>query len=296
MSTIPIVSVWMVTFNHQDYIAQAVESVMMQQTDFNVHLFIGEDFSSDNTRVICQSLKQKYPDQISLFLNEKNLGPIKNASNIYKACFNSGAKYIAMLEGDDYWTDPLKLQMQVDFMEANPSIGACFTNAAVHNHINHTKYKYNDIYLLEEGVIDKRNLFNIGGGIYPTCTLVYRNGLVAIPDHIVEMAGDELLMFTLANNADIVYLNVITATYNRWHNGAFSGISNNKKKLLRYRRKELKGYEKLLPLLIDSNQLLLKFRMKKVASHIIKKDKFSTLNFRYIKLLGLKSFIKTLMG
>ncbi|MAB37999.1 MAG: hypothetical protein CL528_10000 [Aequorivita sp.] len=120
-----IVSVWMVTYNHQDYIAQAVESVMMQQTDFNVHLFIGEDFSSDDTRDICQSLKQKYPGRISLFLNERNIGPNKNAKSIYEACFNSGAKYIAMLEGDDYWTDPLKLQKQVDLLEASPQLVAC---------------------------------------------------------------------------------------------------------------------------------------------------------------------------
>tara|TARA_R100000306_G_C4372025_1_gene140425 strand:- start:193 stop:1185 length:993 start_codon:yes stop_codon:yes gene_type:complete len=125
MSTVPIVSVWMVTYNHQDYITQAVESVMMQQTDFNVHLFIGEDFSSDNTRVICQSLKQKYPNKITLILNEKNLGPNKNAKNIYEACFNSKAKYIAMLEGDDYWTDPLKLQKQVNLLESNPQLVAC---------------------------------------------------------------------------------------------------------------------------------------------------------------------------
>ena len=125
MNTVPLVSVWMVTFNHENYIAQAVESVMMQQTDFTVHLFIGEDFSSDNTKVICQSLKKKYPEQISLVLNEKNLGPYKNARNIYEACFDSGAKYIALLEGDDYWTDPLKLQKQVDLLEANSHLVAC---------------------------------------------------------------------------------------------------------------------------------------------------------------------------
>ncbi len=289
-----MVSVCMIVYNHEKYIAQAIEGVLMQETNFDIELVLSNDASIDNTDAIVRGLlKDTKKVEIKYFAHQENKGMMSNFVFALNQC---SGRYIALCDGDDYWTDPLKLQMQVDFMEANPSIGACFTNAAVHNHINHTKYEYNDIYLLEEGVIDKGKLFNIGGGIYPTCTLVYRNGLVAIPDHIVEMAGDELLLFTLANNADIVYLNVITATYNRWRNGAFSGISNNKKKLLRYRRKELKGYEKLLPLLIDSNQLLLKFRMKKVASHIIKKDKFSTLNFRYIKLLGLKSFIKTLMG
>ncbi|MAB57136.1 MAG: hypothetical protein CL524_06250 [Aequorivita sp.] len=289
----PMVSVFCMVYNQEQYISQAIEGFLMQKATFNSVMVIGEDCSTDGSRNIILEYAKKYPGKFKLLLNDKNIGAHKNQEKVLKNCTG---KYIAMCEGDDYWTDPLKLQKQVGFMEANPSIGACFTNAAVNNHINHTTYEYNSTYQLVEGVLDKRKLFNIGGGIYPTCTLVYRTHLVAIPEHIVEMAGDELLLFTLANNAEIAYLNFITATYNRWCNGAFSGISNNKKKLLMYRRKELKGYEKLLPLLINSNQILLKFRMKKVASHIIKKDKFSILNFNYLKLLGLKSFIKTLMG
>jgi glycosyltransferase involved in cell wall biosynthesis len=122
----PFVAIWMVTYNHENYLSEAVESVMIQETNFEYKLFIGEDCSTDNTRKICKKLKEKYPKKIELFLNEKNLGGNLNARQIYKQCFESGAKYVALLEGDDYWTDPLKLQIQVDFLEEHSDYTGCF--------------------------------------------------------------------------------------------------------------------------------------------------------------------------
>jgi glycosyltransferase involved in cell wall biosynthesis len=113
------VAIWMVSYNHKDYIVQAVESVMMQKTDFDFKLFIGEDCSTDNTRELCIKLQEKYPDKIELVLHKNNLGPNKNAIQIYNKCYESGAKYIALLEGDDYWTDSSKLNRQVAFLENN---------------------------------------------------------------------------------------------------------------------------------------------------------------------------------
>jgi len=110
----------MVTYNHEYYIEQAVESVMSQQTDFSFKLFIGEDFSTDQTSKICIELKLKYGNKIELKQRASNLGAMENAMQMYNECFYSGAIYVAMLEGDDYWTDPLKLQKQVDFLKKNP--------------------------------------------------------------------------------------------------------------------------------------------------------------------------------
>ena len=112
------VAVYMVTYNHEKYIRQAIKGVVQQKSTFPIKLFIGEDCSTDRTRDICLEMKQKYPNRIELLLNEKNLGPLKNAANVYEACINY-AKYTAICEGDDYWTDKTKLQKQVDFLEAN---------------------------------------------------------------------------------------------------------------------------------------------------------------------------------
>ncbi len=112
----PKVSVLMITYNHEQYIEQAVRSVMMQETDFDYELVIGEDCSTDRTREIVLRLKEEFPDKIRLLLPEKNLGMIPNFVATYEAC---RGEYIALCEGDDYWTHPKKLQIQVDYMKGS---------------------------------------------------------------------------------------------------------------------------------------------------------------------------------
>jgi glycosyltransferase involved in cell wall biosynthesis len=115
------VSVCMIAYNIEPFIAEAIEGVLMQKTNFPVQLVIGEDVSPDSTRDICKAYKEKYPDRIKLLLHEKNLGLTANSIATQNAC---DGKYIAMCDGDDYWTDPDKLQLQVDFLEANPEYAA----------------------------------------------------------------------------------------------------------------------------------------------------------------------------
>lgn len=118
-----MVSVCMITYNHEKYIRQAIEGVLTQKTDFPIELVIGEDCSRDATREICLEYQRKYPSQIRLLLPEHNLGMHNNFLNTLNACTG---KYIAFCEGDDYWIDPLKLQKQVDFMEINEGFVMCF--------------------------------------------------------------------------------------------------------------------------------------------------------------------------
>jgi len=126
-------SVCLITYNHENFVSNAIESVLKQKTNFQVKLHIGEDFSTDKTRDICLEYKIRYPEKIDLILNGSNLGAILNAKQVYQSCINSGAKYIAMLEGDDYWTDVNKLQKQVDFLEVNDEYSMCFHEADVIN-------------------------------------------------------------------------------------------------------------------------------------------------------------------
>lgn len=107
----------MITYNHEKFIAEAIEGVVMQKTNFPFELVIGEDCSTDNTRAICIEYQKKYPDIIRLRLPETNQGMMLNWINNIE---NGQGKYIALCDGDDYWTDPYKLQKQFDFMEANP--------------------------------------------------------------------------------------------------------------------------------------------------------------------------------
>lgn len=124
----PLVSVCMITYNHAPYIAQAIEGVLSQKTDFPVELVIGEDCSTDDTRKICRAYQDKYPGSIRLFLPERNQGMMKNLIHCLQTC---NGTYIAFCEGDDYWIDPFKLQKQIDFMEQNPAYSLCYHDALV---------------------------------------------------------------------------------------------------------------------------------------------------------------------
>src|SRR5205809_2060265 len=120
----PTVSVAMIAYNRERFIAQAIESVLMQETAFVVDLVIGEDCSTDGTRRIVQAYAAKYPNVIRAFVPEKNLGMAKNYETVWWAC---RGQYIARLEGADYWRTPQKLQKQVALMEANPHYSMCGT-------------------------------------------------------------------------------------------------------------------------------------------------------------------------
>ena len=116
MNNIPLLSVCIITYNHGDYIEQAIEGALMQKTNFSYEIIIADDCSTDGTKEIAISYKEKYPDLITLILQEENIGAAKNWMQLIN---KPSSKYIAYCEGDDYWTDPNKLQMQVDFLENN---------------------------------------------------------------------------------------------------------------------------------------------------------------------------------
>jgi glycosyltransferase involved in cell wall biosynthesis len=122
------VSIATVTYNHADYLAQSVESALGQKTDFPFEIVIGEDCSTDGTREVARSLAARYPDRIRLLLPENNLGLARNTVQTIEAC---RGEYVAILEGDDFWIDPEKLQKQVDFLDANRDCAWCFTRARI---------------------------------------------------------------------------------------------------------------------------------------------------------------------
>ena len=184
-----MVSVCMITFNHEKYIIQAIEGVMMQQTTFPIELIIGEDCSTDNTRKICLEYKANYPELITLRLPESNLGIMKNFT---ETMYAANGKYIALCEGDDYWTDQYKLQKQVDFMEFNPEYCLSFHKVQVvsegveylslYDHLEERQY-------LSEEVYDKWTI--------PTCSVVFLKPSKRIRFPKVILFGDIYLYLSL---------------------------------------------------------------------------------------------------
>jgi glycosyltransferase involved in cell wall biosynthesis len=124
----PLVSVWMVTYQHAEFIGQAIESVLAQETSFPFELVIGEDCSRDGTREIVRDWQRRFPHRIRVLMHRRNVGPAANGLSVLRAC---RGRYVAMLEGDDYWTDPAKLRLQVEMLEAWPDAILCGARAAV---------------------------------------------------------------------------------------------------------------------------------------------------------------------
>ena len=133
----PLVSICCITYNHAPYIKQCIEGFLIQETTFPIEILIHDDCSTDGTTEIIRDYEKLYPNLIFPLYEEENQYQKGKASEIdfynYK---RARGKYIAYCEGDDFWTDPLKLQKQVDFMEANPDYSVCFHEITIYNAMN----------------------------------------------------------------------------------------------------------------------------------------------------------------
>lgn len=215
----PLVSVHLLTYNHVKFIAQSIESVVNQQTSFPFEIVIGDDHSTDGTSQIVDQYAAQYPDLIKVVRGKTNGGPQPNSIRILE---NSQGKYMAALEGDDYWIDPLKLQKQADFMEQNPDFAICFTNTRVEFFENNE-----DPYLLNSN-IDK-DVFELKDLIAETevwfmgtATLFYTMSSIfpVQPWFHKTKSGDIPMIMLAARHGKIKYLPDVTAAYRRHAAGA----------------------------------------------------------------------------
>lgn len=213
LSTEPMVSVIVATFNHENFIRAALDGILMQQTAFDYEIVLKEDCSTDTTRDIVIEYQKKYPDKIRLWLTKENLYGKKIRLDGYKYI---NAKYIARCEGDDYWTDPLKLQKQVDFLENNSDYSACFHEAILmKDGIELRKYANQN-----KQVFTTKDLF--GRHFIPTASIVFRNG-IDFPDWFRNVSsGDIATLLILSLNGNIYMLKDVMSVY-RHHKG---GVSN----------------------------------------------------------------------
>ena len=124
------VSILVLAYNHEKYIRKSLESMVSQQTNFKFQIVIGEDKSTDNTRAIIKEYYEKYPDIIKPLFRKKNLGAARNVAATLRQCTG---EYVAFMECDDFWTDPLKLQKQADFLDSHPDYAGVMCNTITVN-------------------------------------------------------------------------------------------------------------------------------------------------------------------
>jgi GT2 family glycosyltransferase/glycosyltransferase involved in cell wall biosynthesis/Flp pilus assembly protein TadD len=221
----PLVSVYVTAYQHEKYISKCLDSILSQRTNFPIEVVIGEDQSTDKTRPICIEYAEKHPDKIRLFLRNRKQTALYDEKGNFKKSINGiltlkacRGKYVAICEGDDYWTDPDKLQKQVDFLEANNDYILCFTNCSILeddkitqvNAVSHNKdtFSHEDVPIYA-----------------PTLTLVFR-GLKAreLPALAAEVpGGDTFLLTWLSKFGKMKFLNFNSAVYRKHANGVWSG-------------------------------------------------------------------------
>lgn len=255
------------------------EGALMQRTNFPFEIVVGEDCSTDTTAEIIERYRAKHPELIRVLPNESNLGAKLNAIRTLRACTG---KYVAHLDGDDYWTDPYKLQQQVDILEANPGLACCFHNMEM---------RYDDPEvpsILYCGKIDKLLLTRLDlaeRNFIPSSANIFRKELVPQhPDWFYQLPfGDWALHLLNAQHGDIYYLPKVMGVYRRHGEGVWSSISVQQAK-----EKRLKFLDILIANLQDDPKLVekLKHTREKYAMYQNgSKSKKSTLKYRIIQTL-----------
>jgi glycosyltransferase involved in cell wall biosynthesis len=224
----PEVSVCVQTYNHEPYIKDCLEGILMQETDFSFEILLGEDASKDGTREICLKYANKYPDKIRLFLHhrENNIqigGQPTGRFNFLYNLYSAYGKYIALCEGDDYWTDPLKLQKQIEFMEDNKDCSLCFHNVMT---TYENSNRENSIIIKDYDKsewIDVREVISNKPRI-ATVSMVFINKKVVeyfTNWAITISAGEKAIQLSSTQVGKLFYINDVMAVY-RSHSGGLS--------------------------------------------------------------------------
>ena len=216
------VSVLLMTYNHERFIQQAIESVLSQEVTFDIEIIVSEDRSTDRTREIVLAYQQRHPDKFRLLLSDRNL---RNNEVVARGLRAASGVYIAMLDGDDYWTSPHKLQKQADFLDRHAECAVCFHNAAVvHEDGTRPTYHWNP-----PGQKKISTLADIWrGNFITTAATMFRRGLIReVPAWYIPMfpITDWPLHILNAEHGSIGYIDEVMSVYRQHDAGLYSPMT-----------------------------------------------------------------------
>jgi glycosyltransferase involved in cell wall biosynthesis len=222
----PKVSVCIITYNHEAYIADCIDSVLKQETDFAVEIRVGEDDSTDRTREIVKAYDEKYDNVVGLYRDKADKiyidGRPTGRFNFTDNLLNAGGEYIALLDGDDYWIDDRKLAKQVALLDANPDASFCF-----HRIYDESDDGERSIFPRESrcreaeyGVTDL-----LKDNFVPTASVVFRNRDLVIPDWFMRVPfGDWPLHILNAEKGKVLFIDEIMAVRRDHGMGSWSAM------------------------------------------------------------------------
>jgi len=263
----PLVSVVVLAYNQEKTIAQTLDSILSQATNFDIEIIVGEDCSTDSTLAVCE----KYGDKIKMQTSSANVGMLANFIRCLKA---SKGTYIALCEGDDYWVDNSKLQKQVDFLEGDSSYGICFHDIMIYDETAQ-KMKDDDIIESPKDTYDINDLAY--GNFMHTPSIMLRNDF-EIPSWFSDLPiGDWPLYMLQIGDRKIYKLEGKMAVYRVHENGVWSTKSE---------RVRIKSTIKVYSFLLKKIQFpasvkkILKRQRKKMKRHLRKTKYPIYLKFR----------------
>lgn len=232
-----VVSICCITYNHEKYIAETIESFLMQKTNFNFEILIHDDASTDNTAAIIREYEKKYPEIVKPIYQKENQysqGKPVSQNNYNRA----KGKYIAICEGDDYWTNPYKLQKQVDYMEKNKECGGCFHAGELINAI--TKKKVGEIKPFEnDRILTAKDTILGGGGFVITNSILCKADLLKnLPTFYLNApVGDYPLQILVSMNKYAFYMKNTMSVYRIGIPTSWTGSKKTKSEILNHNLK-----------------------------------------------------------
>ena len=217
----PKLRVVLVTYNHEKFITQALDSVLSQETNFDYDTVVLEDCSTDSTRTILKEYQEKHPKNLHLVLAEQN----QNSNESWLRAFQEApSEYVATLDGDDFWTSPHKLQKQVDFLESHPECSMCFHNVRVfYEDKSHESYDFTSPEQKEISGLREILLGNCINGSSPVFrTSVFEN----LPDWLLTLKWADWGAYVwAAHHGNLGYIKEIIGAYRIHWKGFYSGMS-----------------------------------------------------------------------
>lgn len=213
------VSVVILTFNQAAFIGKTIESALNQTTNFDYEILVGDDFSTDGARDIILDYQNRYPRKVKAVLHSKNLGQ-NGLFNTIETLKLADGKYIAPLDGDDYWTDVTKLQKQVDFMDSHPDYSACFHNALITFEDGSPSVEVNPpnqkAKIEMEDLIGEDEIWFMA-----TSAVMFKNHLMYYPEWFLKSTSGDIPRYViLAKNGPIGYVPGIMSVYRKNKGGA----------------------------------------------------------------------------
>lgn len=218
---------FILTYNHRPWIAQSIDGALMQKTNFAMKIVVLDDASTDGTSDIVRDYAARHPDRIEAVIREQNLGLVEN---FYRGLCSIDTEYFCVVEGDDWWTDENKLQMQIDLLDAHPDIDMCGHNTIIHQietaeeHLMISKSFGQDVTILQgDDVLRPHPSARVYRHKYDFSKIANKTGIVF---------DTCMYWYFMLQNPKMIYIDRVMSRYNVTRQGMYSGASRKRKKFM----------------------------------------------------------------